>query len=235
MIAFIDKYQTLIGAFAGSLLAVLSSVFLYLIKDSYEKEKLIKNNGNEIESIFYMAGRDSYEAVRDMKHVLPNIRAGMTKMVKENDLLFFTPPKLNKVFISEERLTILKQGLSFIAQQQIDIAISAVKKFNGYINQFESMPAYIFDTNIKLINLYPHTKEEAVKMYKENVDEYLNYFENIMKTHIESAQRDMLKPVVINGDKNLLKELNKLKVSEADKVLNTMAMLVLDAIKKDLN
>ncbi len=234
MTNFINTYQTLIGTFVGSFLAILSSVLLWFLKEGYEKRKLTKNNRDEIDSIFFMAGRDSEEAVRDMAHVIPNIREGTTKMTSEKNLLFLTPQKLNRVFISEERLTTLKQGLDLVTQQQVDIAISAVKKFNGYLENFESIPMYIFDSNIKLINSFPHIKEEAVKMYKENIEAYLAHFEEIIPLHIETAQRNMLRPIVAQANKDNIKRFNNDRSPELDDKLNTMSALILSVIKEDL-
>lgn len=230
----IDKYQTLIGAFVGSFLAILSSILLWFLKDFYENRRLIKNARKEIDSIFWMAGRDSEEAMRDMKHVIPSIKEGVVKMVEENDLLFFTPPKLNRVFIDEARLITLKQPLDFITQQQIDIAISSVKKFNGYLDHFESLPDYIFDSNIKLINLYSTSREDGVKMYKENIDEYLAHFESIIPTHLETAQRNILRPIVAQISKANLKEYNVMKNPEVDVELNDLAAVILESIQRDL-
>lgn len=230
----IDKYQTLIGTFLGSFLAIISSVLLWFLKEAYDNRKLIKDSRKEIDSIFWMAGRDSEEAVRDMKHVIPSLKKDIAKMIQENDLLFFTPPKLNRVFIDEARLIELKQPLDPVTQQQVSIAISSVKKFNGYLENFESLPGYIFDSNIKLINLYPTKKEDGVKMYKENVDEYISHFEQIIPTHLESAQRNMLRPIVAQANKYNLKIYNKRKNPDVDKELDGLAALILLTIKKDL-
>lgn len=232
---FIIKYQTLIGAFIGPFLAVLTSLFLWYLKEVFEKKKTVAQNKKEVTSIFLMSARDSEEAVRDMNFILHNLQDDAANMIDVNDILLCTSPKLNKVYISEDRLTALKQGLDFITQQQIDIAITASKKFNGYMEQFEEMPSYILDSSTKLSQMLSLSKDEILTTYKEHTTTLLEHFQKIMETHIITAQINLLRPAVVSENEELKNNLFKVGTQKIDKIIELNASALLQSIKSDLN
>jgi hypothetical protein len=156
----IKEYQALVGSF----LAIFSSIFLWYLKEQYEKREQLKNNKKEIENMFFMMVRDTEESVKDLNHFIPLIRQKLSKY--KDEIHIFQHSKFNRVYINEERLFVLKQNLDFILSQQIDIAVSSAKKFNSFMESIEFEPSFIFDSTIKTIKSGIESKERQLLIIK---------------------------------------------------------------------
>lgn len=229
MLNFINEYQTLIGALLGSFLAVLSSLFLWYLKEQAENRKLTKNNHKEIENIFFMATRESEDAFKDIQLYVHGTQASLKK--KSKGLSLSIPPRFNRIHVNEERLAIIKQGLSFLVSQQIDIAVSSAKKFNGYLDHFEHQPVFIFDATTKLIQSGVLSKEEAIKEYSGDQMRYLSQISALLDKEIITVQRHLFRPIVAQ-----LPKYRKIpRGVDVDKDLDAIADIMVRAMKQDLS
>lgn len=235
MLDFIHEYQTLITTLLGPFLAVLSSLLILFLSEFFRIRRQIERNRNEIDSIIFMATRDSEESLRDIKHIIPQVRSGISSMKSMEKIYVAHPIKLNKIFINEERLTYLKQDLDFVTQEQVNIAVSSMKKFNNYLDHFETGPLYIFDGMIKLLGSNILDKPGAFQEYKASMACFINDFLKLIPTHIEVAQRNILRPVAAQANRKRLAEMNKIHNRSVDVKLILDTSVILDAIKKDLS
>jgi len=224
-VEIIKEYQTLAGTLAGSFLAIISSILLWSLKEWYESRNKIKNNKKEIENIFFMAARESEDALKDIKMYIVEARKGLDKSGEK--IFISVPPKLNRIYVNEERLFLLKNNLGFLFSQQIEIAISSAKKFNGYLDQIESVPIFIFDSIIKMLETNILSKDEAMKDYKIDQIRYLNNTEFLLKNDFLVAQRHLFRPIVVQ----LPKYKNLPKSVDVDKELDADASIPLSVMK----
>lgn len=224
LLKFINEYQALLGSF----LAVIFSVGFWYFKDSVEKRRLKKDHAKEIENIFFLAARESEEALKDIRYYLTMARKDHQNKVGEFPISL--PPKFSRVHIDEERVTALKQYFGFIVSQQIDIAVSAANKFNGYLEQIEGMPKFIFDSMIKRLQAGLASKEQAQGSYFGDQERFLKGLEPLMED-INVAQRHLLRPLValIHAYKE-----PRGVVIDMDEILDREADLILAALKRDL-
>jgi len=227
IIEFIKEYQTLIGSF----LAIFSTICLWYFKEAYDKRKQIINNKKEINDIFFMMARDTEECVRDLVKYIPNIEKKILE--NEEEVHIFQHSKFNRIYINEERLFTLKQGLDFILSQQIDIAISSAKKFNSFMESIEAEPIFIFDITVKTIQSGLESKEKAFSDYKLSLKSYLKKLKFLLNNDIEKAQINVLRPVAALAPK--YKEIyEKIPIEEIDEILDKEAEFILIALKQDL-
>lgn len=227
IIDLIKEYQTLAGTLIGSFLAIISSVFLWSLKEWYENRKKIKETQKEIENIFNMATRESEDAFKDVEMYVTKAREALNK---DKKITISIPPKFNRVYLNEERLFFIKNNLDFLTSQQIDIAVSSAKKFNGYLDQFESMPLFLFDTMTKEIETGIFTQEDALKNYKNDQIRDLDRIEKLLNEGMLIVQRHLFRPIVVQS-----KKYRKVpKYVDIDKQLDFEADIVLAAMKKDL-
>ena len=75
----------------------------------------------------------------------------------------------------------LSKNLNHILSQQIDIANSAAKKFNGWLEQYERMPELIFANNVKIFEVGLETKEEALKDYNRDMGLFADVINKCLK------------------------------------------------------
>lgn len=223
----IVEYQTLIGTLIGSFLAIISSIFLWSLKEWYDNIKKMKDNQKEIENIFNMATRESEDAFKDVQMYITKAREALNK---EKKIIISIPPKFNRIYLNEERLFFIKNNLDFLTSQQIDIAVSSAKKFNGYLDQFESMPVFLFDSMTKEIETGIFTQEEALKNYRSDQIRDLDRVEKLLNGGMLIVQRHLFRPIVVQS-----KKYRKIpKYVDVDKQLDFEADIVLAAMKKDL-
>jgi hypothetical protein len=186
---FIKEYQGLVGTVVGSFLAIISSVFLWTFKVWFEQKREVKDNKNEIEKIFLAALRECDDSLVNMARYADKLGEIITLKEKGFDLIL--PPKFNRIYVNEDRLIAISKNMHHIISQQIDIASSAVKKFNGWLEQYERVPEFIFHANIQILETGLKQKEEVVKnyhadliMYREGILRLINEDASIIKLHL---------------------------------------------------
>ena len=194
----IKDYQTLVGTLTGSFLAIISSILLWSLKEWHDHRKKIKDAKKEIENIFLMATRESEDAMKDLAGYIKAVRS-IKENAKEIDIL--VPPRFNRIYINEERLFTLKKDLNFIISQQIDIAVSSAKKFNGYLDQFESSPDTILATTLKMLQAGLISKERAIESYNFDKKVNLNNMESNLKGSMLRVQKHLLRPIIVQSPK----------------------------------
>jgi hypothetical protein len=221
---FVKEYQSL----AGSFLAVIFSIGLWYAKEVFEKRKEIRSNKEEVKNIFLMATRESEDAIKDVRMYVTEASKVLTE--KKEKINISLPPKFNRIYINEERLFSLKNNLDFILAQQIDIAVSSAKKFNGYLDNFEFMPKFIFDGTMRLIETGVSTKEGALKDYKRDQTKNLDKMETLMNDEMLTVQMHLFRPIVAQSPKYL----NVPEGIDVDKELDAETTLLVMAMKHDL-
>jgi len=208
ILVLIKEYQGLIGTLVGSFLAIVSSISLWIFKGKIEARRELKNNNKEIEKIFIAAIR---ECIDSENNLIAYVEEVERKMNKDNkDLNVFLPPKLNRVYVNEDRLIALSRKLDHVSSQQIDIASSAVKKFNGWLEQFEKTPEFIFDASIKILQTDLKSKGEVVKDYYKSIKRY-NESVKEFNERVEITKLHILRPVAAMQHKK--RNLEKLFIS----------------------
>ncbi len=225
---FINEYQALIGSF----LAIFSSLTLWYLKELYEKNKCLKNNKKEIEDMFLMISRDAEESVKDLIDYISSVRKNLDLDKKDKKFHVFQHSKFNKVYINEERIFVLKKGINFTLSQQIDIAVSACKKFNSLLEAVEFEPTFIFDSTIKLINTGIESKVYGIDSYKKSINSFFKKLEHLLDNDFKRAQINMLRPVVALGPKYI--NIKHIPANVIDDTLDVEAGLILTALKQDL-
>ncbi len=227
LLNFIKDYQALIGSFLG---LIFSVAFLYY-KLYLEKKCKIENDKKEIEKIFFMAFRESEDAIKDLNMFISKVRNDLKNA--KDEINVFIPPKFNRIYINEERLFTLSKDLSFIISQQVDIATSAVKKFNNDFEQLEFIPKFIFEGTIKILKSNLISKEKAINDYVRDQEKYLKMADSILNKDVKVLQRHLFRPIVALVLEN--KELNNIPKNELDNYLDKKAELLCVASKCDLN
>lgn len=189
-VGFIKEYQTLIGSFLG----VIFPIGLWFVYKFFEKREAEKESKKEVEKIFLRAVRECEDSIKNMTLFAEKLQ----KNIKINNTSFdvILPPQLNRIEISNERLAILSKNLHHIISQQIDIAISEAKKFNGWLEQYEKMPVFIFDANIKVLQAGLQTKETVVKEYYKDLIRYADGVMENLQLHSRLIQLHLLRPVM---------------------------------------
>lgn len=226
-IQLISEYQTLAGTFLGSFLAIISSLFLWSLKEWHERRKSIKDAEQEIRNIFNMASRESEDAYKDVKIYIKKAKESLGTNQK---MVISIPPKFNRIYLNEERLFSLKGNLDFLASQQIDIAVSSAKKFNNYLDQFEFMPPFLFNSLTKEIQAGIFSTEDALKNYKIDQLRDLDRIGKLLGEGMLIAQRNLFRPIIVQS-----KKYRKIpKFVNVDSQLDMEADLVLNAMKLDL-
>lgn len=223
---FVITYQPLIGSF----LAITSSVFLWYLKHLFDERKQFKNSEKEIENIFLYASRESEEAFKNLEYYVSGVRNSLS-MEKEGGMHVFVPPKFSRINLNEDRLFQLKSKLDFTTSQQIDIAMSSARTFNGFMDGFERTPEFIFEASARLVETGFETKEESSKDYYKSIKHELDKIESMLKKEILTSQRHLLRPVASIASKKHLKGIPK---EMLDGVLDEQTDLILAAVKIDL-
>lgn len=191
MIEFIKDYQSLLGSF----MALTGSLFVFWLSSFLNKRKEIKDNKKEIEKIFLMAFRECDLSVNDLELFFNAIQRNIKDRKGKMDVLL--PPRFNRIFINEERLFVLSKNLDHIFSQQIDIATSALKRFNGYLEQFEEMSKLMFDCEFKSVQAGIISKKEAIKNYEESRKKYSENIKKCLSSDIKIIKRHILRPIMI--------------------------------------
>ncbi len=211
-------------------MAIVSSIGLWYIKDQFDRSREKKEAEKEIENIFFYASRESEEALKNIENYVSGVRKSLED--KEDDIDIFIPQKLTRVNLNEDRLFSLKKQLDFNTSQQVDIAMSAARVMNGYLEGFERTPQFIFDATIQLISSGINTKEKAIRSYNTDIRRQLDSIESLTKDEIIIVQRHLLRPVAALASKKQLKTIPR---ELMDEMLDDHADLILSAVKIDLN
>jgi hypothetical protein len=217
----IKEYQSLLGSSLG----VAGSVFVIWFTLFLTKKKEIEGSKKEIEKIFLMASREFASSVADLELYLTNVCDSLKKT--ENVMDISLTPKFNFISINEERLFSISKNLDHIFSQQIDIATSAAKRFNGYLEHYEVMPKMLFDYNVKCLEAGLMAKEEVAKDYKESRKNYLESIKNCLNKDVPILRRHLLRPIMVQDYTN--KEIFKMVLSgvDLDKKLDENAEIIL--------
>ena len=224
---FINIYQTLIGSF----LAIISSVALWYLQEWNKNRTHFKSNAKEIENIFLMAMRESELVLENMEYYVSATRKSL-KNVKEIGISL--PPRFNQIYINEERLFLLKDGLGSVMSQQVDIAISAAKVINGHSESFGHAPQALFDNSMRLIEAGITPKEKALEKYLTSLHSYLNTMDETLKGGFITAQRHLLRPVIACAYINNKDFLNSIPEESIDDTFDKQAGIILMEAKNDL-
>lgn len=225
LLELINKYQTLIGSFLG----IIFSVGFWFLKMYFDKKRQIMGSKKEIERIFFMAARESEDALRDLKMYVEVVCKNLG--IKEAGMDVFLPPKFNRIYINEERLFMLSQNLDFMISQQIDIATSSAKKFNGYLDQFESAPIAIFEYTIKMLQTGMISKDKVSRNYDLQREKYIKHIEHIIDNYVEILQKHLLRPIVAQNYKE--SNLWSMPPGAFDEMLDAEAGIMLGILKKE--
>jgi hypothetical protein len=210
----------------GILIGSIGPIIVWFIKERFDRYQLKKNNKKEIVNIFMMAIRESEEAIKDLDDYIKSVKSNLPKLDK--DLGLFEVGHLNRIYIDEAHIQKLKYRLSFEESQQIDIAVSDIKKFNSYLESFESRPYKLFKIIIDLMNLGIKTKEENIKYYKENIKTELLRIQKVLDIHFPIVQNHMLRPAAVFA---YIETGQKINDPNLDKSLDFATDLLLKSIK----
>jgi hypothetical protein len=227
MINLIKEYQTLIGSFIGA----LSPVALWFLYKLFEKKEAKKDSKKEIEKIFLAASRECDDSIKNLLSYIDNLK----KSVELNNKNFKVtlPPRFNRVIVNEDHLVVLSRNLHHFISQQIDIANSAVKKFNGWLDQFERMPEFLFDGSLKMLQVGLDSKETIIRVYYNDLNEFIKMVSDHMNEHAKTIQLHLLRPVFVLKEKKA--HLEKLFYSDElenylDKIADTYLFLNKDKL-----
>jgi hypothetical protein len=224
-IEYIKEYQTLIGSVVGSFLAIISSIILWSLKTYFEKKSQIKCDKQEVEKIFLMASRECQDSIDNLKNFVE-----MSKEVAKNtaeEMNVIIPSRFNKISINEERLFVLSKNFHHAISQQIDIAISAAKKFNSWLGMYEEFPQIFYKYSIEALKANIKSRDEAIKSYQEDQKKYIMGIENCLKNEVDTIQIQLLRPVIAIQNKD--KDLEKMMISGwLDKVMDERAKQYFD-------
>jgi hypothetical protein len=225
VIEFIKEYQTLIGSIVGSFLAVISSIFLWSLKTRFEKNSQIKGDKKEVENIFFMALRECQDSIDNLHNFINKSKE--SAKIKPTEMHVILPAKFNKIYINEERLFILSKNFHHIVSQQIDIAVSAAKKFNSWLEMYEGFPEFIYNHNIEDLRTKTKSREEMIKSYSEDQEKYFLGIEDCLKNKVDIIQVQLIRPVFALQKKD--KELEWMALSgNLDKIMDDGARFYLD-------
>lgn len=228
IINFARDYQSLIGSFVAVIFASLFWYIQFKFSEFLERKKF----GKEIENIFLMATRESEMAFKNVQGYLTEARRALEKHKDEIHLI--TPTQFSRVYVNEERLFTLKSNLDFIISQQIDIAVSAAKMFNSYLESFEEATNLIFDSNMRLLELGLIDKERAIKEYNADQSQHFKQIEELLKHNMLTAQRHLFRPIVAQAQSRK-RPWRKVPLGMADSILDAQAEVMLQAMKIDLS
>lgn len=208
VIEFIRDYQALLGSFVG----VTGSLLVVWFVSHLNKKKEIKDGKKEIEKIFLMASREFASSVSDLELYFTNVCASLKKT--ENVMDISLTPKFNYISINEERLFSISKNLDHMLSQQIDIATSAAKRFNGYLEHYEAMPKMLFDYNVKSLEAGLMTKEEVAEDFRESRKNYLESIKACLNEDVPILRRHLLRPIMVQ--EYTTKEIFKMVFSGVD-------------------
>lgn len=225
MAEFIKDYQSLIGSF----LALTGSLAVFCLAFFVNKRKEIADSKKEIEKIFLMASRECDLSIDDLKLFSKETQKQIEN--KKGKMDVFIAPRFNRIFINEERLFALSKNLDNITSQQVDIAVSAIKRFNGYLDQFEEAPKLIFDFDLKSLQAGVITKEEAIKDYEESQKSYIENIKKCLNNEIKIVRRHILRPIIIQQI-NIKQVKNEVSIENLDKQLDDLAekLLIMNGV-----
>ncbi|MDD5528172.1 MAG: hypothetical protein PHO56_04355 [Patescibacteria group bacterium] len=222
---FIKEYQTLIGSIVGSFLAIISSIGLWYIKTHFEKNSQIKGDKKEVENIFFRASRECQDSIGNLKNFVN--KSGEILKNRAAELNVILPAEFNKIYINEERLFVLSKNFHHIISQQIDIAVSAAKKFNSWLEMYEESPRILYKYNIEDLKVNIKSKDETIKSFQEDQRQYILGIEDCLKNKVKIIQIQLLRPAVALQKKD--KELEEMALSgKLDKIMDDEAKLNLE-------
>jgi len=194
LIEFIKEYKTLIGSIIGSFFAIISSIGLWYLKTRFEKNSQIRGDKKEVENIFLRASRECQDSIGNLKNFVN--KSGEIIKNRTAELNVILPAKFNKIYINEERLFVLSKNFHHIISQQIDIAVSAAKKFNSWLEMYEESPQIFYKYNIEDLKANIKSKDEMIESFQEDQRRYILGIEDCLKNKVEIIQIQLLRPVV---------------------------------------
>jgi hypothetical protein len=225
-IFLIKEYQTLIGSLVGSFLAIISSVGLWFLNSYFKERKEIEDSKKEIERIFIAALRECEDSINNIKFYVESLEKNIRAKNESFDVII--PPKFNRVVINEDHLIGLSKNLHSLVCEQINIANSAAKKFNGWLEQFEETPIFLFEASMKVLQAGLKTKEETTKEYYKDLDRYAKVITDHIDHNFETIQLHLFRPVVAVKDKERHLE-NLFSSNELDDFLDGIAKSTLSS------
>ncbi|MDD4901729.1 MAG: hypothetical protein PHE24_01195 [Patescibacteria group bacterium] len=226
LIEFIKEYQTLIGSLVGSFFAIISSIGLWCLKTYVEKKRQIKGDKKEVENIFLRASRECQDSIGNLKNFVNKSGEILKNRTAELNVIF--PAKFNKIYINEERLFVLSKNFHYIISQQIDIAVSAAKKFNSWLEMYEEFPEIFYNHNIEDLKVNIKSKDEMIKSFQEDQRQYILGIEDCLKNKVKTIQIQLLRPAVALQKKD--NELEGMALSgNLDKILDHEARFNLES------
>jgi hypothetical protein len=221
----IKTYQTLIGTFLGSFLAIISSILLWSFKNYFEEKKQVENDKKEVEKIFLMASRECSDSINNLKNFVKETKKMIERHSDEISLLI--PSRFNKIYINQERLFSLSKRFHHAISQQIDVAVYDAKEFNSWLEMYERFPEIIYKNNVDTIKLGLKTKEGAMKECVADWEKFISSIEKTIKEHVGVIQLRLLRPALAVLYKD--KELERMMASgQLDKILENQAKAYLD-------
>jgi hypothetical protein len=225
LLEFIKEYQTLIGSIVGSFLAIISSILLWSLKTRFEKRDRIRGDKQEVEKIFLMASRECQESIDNLKDFIDKSKEVIKSKTTEMNVIL--PAKFNKISINEERLFVLSKNFHHIISQQIDVAVSAAKKFNSWLEMYEEFPQIFYKYSIDALKANIKSRDEAIKSYQDDQERYISGIKNCLKNEVGIIQVHLLRPVIAMQNKD--KDLEKMMFSGGlDKIMDNGAKYYLD-------
>jgi hypothetical protein len=225
---FAKNYNKYMEIIHGILIGSIGPIIIWFIKERFDRHQLKKNNIKEIENIFMMAIRESEEAIKDLNDYIKSVKSNLPKL--NNDLGLFEVGHLNRIYIDEVHIQKLKYRLTFEESQQIDIAVSDIKKFNSYLASFEERPYKVFKLIIDLMNLGIKTNEENIKYYKENTESELSRIQKVLDIHVPKIQNHILRPIAVF---TYIKSGQKLSDPNLNESLDYATDLLLKSVKSE--
>jgi len=220
LINFIKDYQALVGSFIG----IISSIAVWFLFKFFEKKEIEKDSKKEIISIFAISLRECEDSMRDLISFAQELEKNVKSENGSFDIIL--PSKFNKIPVNENVLANLSKHLHPLICEQINIANSAAKLFNNRLLQYEEMPVFIFNANIKILQTGIETKEKVIIDYYKDLDIYAKGIITSLNNDSEKIRQHLLRPVVVMRDKE--RNLEKLFLSnKLDDYLDEKAKAIL--------
>jgi hypothetical protein len=141
-----------------------------------------------------MASRECHDSVNSLKKFVKKTK----EIVDENsdNIVLALPSRFNKIYINQERLFLLSKNLHHIVSQQIDIAVYDAKEFNSWLDMYEKLPEVIYRNNMETIKLELKTKEEVIKEYLADLDNFVCNMGECIKNNVCVIQLRLLRPAL---------------------------------------
>jgi hypothetical protein len=198
--AFLDKWQTLIGAAAGPFLAIILSAIGFWVRSKYVAWKERKEAIRQIEVSIARSMNDMYrtqqeliyfvERVKNLVSTGQRITDDRTYLIDETNF-----PHLKEIF-ADSSLPILKIKSYYIHNKLLvnDMAISAT---NHMLNGLKASYSKILDNNKFLIALRQNPSEQR-NTYLENLTGFANTVEGDVLSSITNGLKALMETKLYN-------------------------------------